>query len=170
MGRYWLFILLSAALISSCNSDKPKFERIVFHQSICLGDCDAYHLEINRDTSVRIFGEDVYQNTGKFDYRSAVDKEGYFIGKARSADFKKLDSIIQHIGIDTLKFDPVTCCDAPVYTIIVYFDHKKVVLKSMNPPEKANELIGVLETICRNSDVRRTLDPFVLEGQKEHGF
>lgn len=170
MNRIFPALILLIFTILSCKSEKPKFEKIVFHSSICFGNCDAYHLEIKRDTAVRIYGETVYEHTDKIDYLDDVERQGYFTGKAKSSDFKKLDSIIQNIGIDTLKFADANGSDASVYTIIVYYNNKKVLLKSMNPPEQAYDLIRVLSSICRNSDVRRTYEVFELEEQKKYGY
>ena len=93
-----------------------------------------------------------------------IDKEGYFVGNATDSNFRRLDSIIQNIGIDTLKFNNLTCCDGVLYTIIVYYDGEKKILKSMFPPEKANDLISTLYSICKEGNVIRTDDRFEIEG------
>ena len=162
-GKSIYFIILSM-VIFGCRSGKPKLEKIIFHTSLCFGECSVYHLEVKNNKAVRLYAETVFKNTGKFNYQNDIDKEGYFVGKATDANFRRLDSIIQNIGIDTLKFNDLNCCDGVLYTIIVYYDGKKKILKSMFPPEKANDLISTLYSICKESNVMRTDDGFEIEG------
>jgi len=166
MNRIVPIIAVILFAITGCKTEEHQsFEKIIFHNSRCFGDCDVYHLEIKGDTSVKVYGEAVYQHSGRKMYIHSPDKEGYFSGKAKRNEFKTLDSIIRHIGIDTIKFDNSDCCDGIIYTIIIYREGKRIELKSMFPPEKARQLIAVLNSICRNSDVKRTAKPFTLEGQ-----
>ena len=165
MNRIIPIIAVILFALSGCKTENPGFEKIIFHNSRCYGNCDVYHLEIKGDMSVRIYAETVYKLTGN-GYIYLPDKEGYFTGKAKRSDFNRLDSIIRHIGVDTLKFDNVDCCDGIIYTIIIYREGKRIELRSMFPPEKAHHLIEVLNVIKRNSDTERTKQPFTLEGQE----
>lgn len=96
-------------------------------------------------------------------YEEDFEKEGYFLGNANPTDYKRLDSILQNIGLDTLTFKDITCCDGIVYTIIVYYNGEKKIFKSMSPPEMANNLISTLYDICTKSKLKRADKDFVLE-------
>lgn len=161
-GKYIYFLILVVVLVS-CKTGKPKLEKIIFHSSMCFGTCSVYHLEVKNNQDVRLFAETVYKDPKKLLYEEDFEKEGCFVGKANATDYKRLDSILQNIGLDTLTFKDITCCDGVVYTIIVYYDGEKKIFKSMLPPESANELISTLYDICTNSALKPASKDFVLE-------
>jgi hypothetical protein len=86
---------------------------------------------------------------------------------ATDTAYKRLDSILQNIGLDTLKFKDITCCDGIVSTIIVYYDGKRKISRSVSPPEEANDLITTLYDICTDSSVKPSGKDFVLETMKD---
>jgi hypothetical protein len=102
-------------------------------------------------------------------HRSAVDnigdssKMGYFTGRVADTTFNKLKLAITTLGIDTVKFRPITCCDGALKTIIVYYDGKRKFLRSMFPPKTANNLIGLLQGICEQDNLQRTSSKFNIE-------
>jgi hypothetical protein len=166
MANKFTCLMILISVICSCKNSKPGFEKIIYHTSSCFGTCPVYHLEIKNNKEVRVFAETVYKHPEKMVYEEDFEKEGYFVGKASNLAFKKLDSIVQHIGLDTLKFGDVTCCDGIIYTIIVYYNGERKVFKSMFPPEEARDLIATLNDICKNSSVKHSSKDFVLETMK----
>lgn len=166
MANKLICLAMLISVICSCKSNKPGFEKIIYYTSPCFGTCPVYHLEVKNNKEVRVFAETVYKHPENMLYQEDFEKEGYFVGKASDVAFKKLDSIVQHIGLDTLTFKDINCCDGIVYTIIVYYNGERKVFKSMFPPEEASDLIAVLNDICRNSAVKRSSKDFVLETMK----
>ncbi len=88
---------------------------------------------------------------------------GYFTGKISDVNFHKIDSLIKEIGIDTVNYKQATCCDSPVYTIIVYHNGKRKYLKSMYPPKKMDGIINELYKTCQNNNFKKTDKILIIE-------
>lgn len=157
------FLILLMICIGSCKRNEQKFslEKIIFHSSMCFGTCPSYHLEIKRNRDTRLHSETVFKQG--YDYQEDKEKIGYFIGSIDSNYFKNIENLIKKIGIDTIKFDNVTCCDGSVKKIIVYYNGKRKVLESMLPPKESKELIELLYFICENNQLRKTDKKFKIE-------
>jgi len=146
------------------SDDSFKLEKIIFHTSTCLGLCPAYHLQINSDRQFKLFAETVFVEGSKTsEHKNDINKTGYFTGTVSSSNYKKLIRQLQSCNLDTLTFEDVTCCDAPLVTIIVYYNGKRKYLKSMFPPESTNDLINTLNDICENSELYRSQFKFTIE-------
>lgn len=160
-----LFLILLLTCIGSCKRKEQKFslEKIIFHSSMCFGTCPSYHLEIRRNRDTRLYSEVVFKKNS--DYEEDKEKIGYFIGSIDKTNFIKLENLIQKVGIDTLKFDNINCCDGSVIKLIVYYNGKKKVLESMFPPKESNELIKQLFFICKNHQLRKTERIFKIENK-----
>jgi hypothetical protein len=162
--NHLFYITSLVLLLSGCGKSKqPAFDRIVFHTSMCFGSCPVYHLELNKDKKIKLFAESVSKGGWGSGWDTA--KMGYFSGFASDTSFNQLSAIIKTIGIDTLTFKPIICCDGSLFTIIVYRDGKRRYLHSMFPPAKAYPLIGTLYEICKKSNLKRT-SPFKIEQPK----
>jgi hypothetical protein len=141
-------------LIKTEKHYKPiKLKKIIFHTSICNGLCPAYHLQIDSDKKIKLFAEVVFMIDHK---KLDSNKIGYFSGSISDTTFKNLITHLQMCNIDKLTFDGSTCCDAPLRTIIVYYNRKRKYLKSMSPPDRAEHLIDYLNYICEYSKLQRT--------------
>jgi len=157
-----IFFILIA--FSSCNNqEKPQFDKIIFHTTICFGACPVFHLELNKNKKVKLFAESV--PISNENWQTDTGKTGYFEGKVSDSTFRKLSNIIKIIGIDTLNFNHIICCDGSVYTIIIYRNGKRLFFRSMVPPAKARPLIGTLYQICRESNLKRISTPFNIENE-----
>ncbi|MCX6164925.1 MAG: DUF6438 domain-containing protein [Ignavibacteriae bacterium] len=135
-----------------------KLKKIIFHTSICNGLCPAYHLQIDSDKKIKLFAEVVFKISGnkKIEHKLDSNKIGYFSGSISDTTFKNLITHLQICKIDKLTFDGSTCCDAPLRTIIVYYNGKRKYLKSMFPPDEAKHLIDYLKNICEYSKLLKT--------------
>jgi len=141
-----------------------KLNKIIFHTSTCLGLCPVYHLQIDNNRQFKLFAETVYRKGSKVSERIIdVNKTGYFTGTVSKDKYKKLIKQLQLCNIDTLTFEDVTCCDAPLITIIVYYNGKRKYLKSMFPPDSADDLITTLNDICEKSNLHRSKFEFTIE-------
>jgi hypothetical protein len=155
-------IIYALALLSlSCNNNRPAFDKIIFHTSICFGTCPAYHLELDSHRRIKLFAESVPDE--KLPMWHDTTKMGYFTGIADENKFDQLSHIIQTIGVEKLKFNGINCCDGSMIRIIIYRNGKKTMLASMFPPEKAGPLISVLYQICGTSNLKRSTKPFNIE-------
>ncbi|MDB5228068.1 MAG: hypothetical protein JWN78_2261 [Bacteroidota bacterium] len=151
--------------LSSCKETATGTQKalIIFHTSACFGYCPVYHLQVNNDKTARLFAEVVYKNAS-----TEIDSSetGYFVGSVSDTLFNKLKIELAKIDLDNLNFDGQDCCDAPIITIIVYYDGKRKFLRSMFPPAIADNLISVLNQICVEGNFTRTSETFHLEGQE----
>ncbi|MBL7937387.1 MAG: hypothetical protein JNM51_16395 [Bacteroidia bacterium] len=165
MFRYITSLFITIVLLS-CGQKRndTSFDKIVFHTSSCFGFCPVYHMEIDKNKNVLLYSQAVYKDNHSFDLDS--NKTGYFTGLAIDTTFEKLSSEVAKIGIDTLNFKDVLCCDGSVTTIIIYYNGKRKFLQSMVPPAKARKLISTLYDICETSKVKRTSEKFIIESEK----
>jgi hypothetical protein len=154
-------------LTSEAQEDKSfKFEKIIFHTTGCFGTCPTYNLEIDNDKTVKLFTSQFYAELKKPLYIETLDtsKMGHFTGSINNRTYNDLINILQASNIDSLSFDSsAMCCDGSVKTIIIYYNGKKKYLKSMFPPDKADNLIGSLYAICKDSNLKRTTEKFKIE-------
>lgn len=166
-----LIIAIVFASILGCSSpEKITLEKIVFHSSRCFGSCPAYHAQIDHDKTILLYSEYVSSKSGSAIKLNDPDttKVGYFTGKVNEADYSDLERELQNIGINDLQFDEnLTCCDASLITIIVYYNNgKRKVLKSMFPPQEANRLIFLLYGIIESAELHRADQKFDIEGEE----
>jgi hypothetical protein len=152
-----LFILLFGSFFLSCNK-KPAFDKIIFHTTGCFGSCPTYYLELDQDKKVKLFAAHIFKGE-PFN----IADTGHFAGSADDKTFKVLSTIIDTIGVDTLKFNGSTGSDGSLYTIIIYRNGKRMYLQSMFPPSKASPLIFALYDICTKSELARSTKPFSIE-------
>jgi len=158
----WIF---TTTLLLSVQSDNPiKLEKIIFHTSMCLGNCPIYHLEVDQNKTFKLYAEKVYKDPTNFKSQEMdSSKVGYFVGKLDAETYTKLITELNSVGLDSLKFDGPNCCDAQIKTLIVYYNGKRKYLKSMFPPQKASNLISILYEICKSGKGQRTSKQFTIE-------
>ena len=159
----YALIIITVLTIFSCKKKDGKFklDKIIFHSSQCFGSCPIFHLEVNKDRFAYLFAETVHKTSS--DYGLDKQRMGYFTGKIDTTNFNKIDSLIQEIGIDTVNYKKVICCDSPIYTIIIYHNGKRKYLKSMYPPKKMSWIINELYNICQKNELKKTNKIFFIE-------
>lgn len=138
-----------------------KLENITFHTSACHGFCPTYHLQIDSLRQFKLHAEQVYLPG----YTRNLDsnKIGYFTGVVDDSSYAWLTGSLETIGLDSLKFDDITCCDAPIITLVILYNGKRKFLRSMIPPEKATYIIYRLNWICQNSRMKRSRTAFKID-------
>ncbi|HEY0092275.1 MAG TPA: DUF6438 domain-containing protein [Flavobacterium sp.] len=156
-------LLFAIMLAFGCASKKEadKFEKVVFHTSRCFGDCPVYHLQVNNDKTFLLSKEESVRSAKQSAMGTGQSETDYFKGKVRDEDYSLLLSELEKT--DSLKFKGENCCDAPLRTIISYYNGKRKYVQTMFPPEKAKPLIEVLMRICKSENLTPT-EKFVLEG------
>ncbi len=161
-------LCVSVLLFSECRRpEKINLEKIVFHTTRCFGSCPAYHSQIDSNKAFRLFAEyvgntpDIAINLNNPD----TSKMGYFTGTVSNTQYAELENELQLIGLDNLHFDGADCCDGSVKTIIIYYNGKRKVLKSMRPPREADKLISLLRYITESTSTQRTKKIFLIEGE-----
>jgi hypothetical protein len=108
---------------------------------------------VNNNKSVKLFSEQVYQNTPGWTLDSS--KMGYFKGFANDTSFNKLVNELQNINLDSLKYDKINCCDGSIITLIIYYNGKRKYLKSMVLPESTDSLVSTLYEISGTSNLTK---------------
>ncbi len=146
-------------------NQKALFEKIIFHTSACYGFCPVYHLEVNAKKEIKLLANEVFELDSVENYKLDQKKIGSFYGKLDQKRFTKLNDALRKIGLDQLKFDGQTCCDGSIITIIVYYQGKKKIFRSMFPPQEAQNLISILYEICQKSNLKRAKSKFSIEDE-----
>lgn len=140
-----------------------SFEKIIFHTTSCYGRCPIYHLQLTQDKQIRLHTEDAYRNDKDFSFKRDSSKTGYFTGSIQDSVYKNLVTALSAIDLNNLEFNNAQCCDGTLITVIVYYNGKRKVLRSMFPPAKAQKLIGMLYDICGKSELIRSTQQFSVE-------
>lgn len=164
MTKLILWIFTITLLVGVQSDNKIKMEKIIFHTSMCFGNCPIYHLEVDQNKTFKLYAEKVYKDPTNFKSQEMdSSKTGYFVGNLDDVTYNKLITELNSVGLDSLKFDGPNCCDAQIKTLIVYYNGKRKYLKSMFPPQKAGNLISILYEICKSEKGQRTSKQFTIE-------
>lgn len=143
------------------NRDKSiLFEKIIYHTTSCYGSCPTIDLEIKKDKSVYLKGQ-FYKDNFMFEVDSS--KSGVFIGKLNDTLYSELIDILQTCNLKTLYFPERHGADAPVTTLIIYYNGQRKYLKSMFPPTIADKLIEFLYLLNIKADLTRTDEKRTIE-------
>lgn len=157
-----LAILFFVLLLISCKSakDRFRFEKIMYHSGPCFGSCPSYHMQIGSDRTVLLKGDSLYnKRMGNANY----SRIGYFTGKVSDSSYNKLLNELRTVGLDTLQFGSQNCCDAPMKTLIVYYNGKRKYFRSMFPPSHTQRLITILNDIHSKTHFEPTEQRFEIE-------
>lgn len=136
------------------------FEKIIYHTTSCFGSCPTIDLEIRNDKSVYLKGE-FYKENPTYEIDSI--KSGQFIGKLNDTLFTELIDILQTSNLRKMSFPERNGADAPVTTLIIYYNGQRKYLKSMFPPTIAEKLIEFLYLISERANLTRTNEKRTIE-------
>lgn len=136
------------------------FEKIIYHTTSCFGSCPTIDLEIRNDKSVYLKGQ-FYNDNSMFETDSI--KSGLFIGKLNDILFTELLDILQTCNLRKMSFPERHGADAPVTTLIIYYNGQRKYLKSMFPPTIAEKLIEFLYLISERVNLTRTNEKLTIE-------
>lgn len=135
------------------NVDKSiVFEKIIYHTTSCFGSCPTIDLEIKNDKSVYLNGQ-FYKDNSISEMDSI--KSGQFFGELNDTLYNELINILQTSNLRTLTFPDTNGYDAPVTTLIIYYNGQRKYLKSMFPPTIAKKLIVFLYLVNTKADLTR---------------
>jgi len=136
------------------NKDKSiTFEKIIYHTTRCFGSCPIIGMGIDSNRNVYLEGE--FYEDGMGFWIDSI-KSGQFVGKLNDTLYNELIDILQTSNLKTLTFPEIYCCDAPVTTLIIYYNGQRKYLKSMFPPTLADKLIEFLYFVHEKADLTRT--------------
>lgn len=157
--------LLLAVILFSCSGQKDtvKFEKVIFHSSRCFGDCPVIHLQVNKDKSL-LLSQLKSTRMGKVAEGKASDrKEEYEYFKGEVSDVLYNELLAALAKADTVSFKGQNCCDAPMKSIIAYYNGKRKHIETMFPPEQGRQLIDVLYKISKSDKLEKTTEKFEIE-------
>jgi hypothetical protein len=135
------------------------FEKIVYHTTTCFGSCPEIDLEIDSNKRIYIHASYLMDSSSQINEK----RSGRFEGELRDSLYNELILSIQTCNLKTLEFSMVDEYDAPVRTIIIYFNGQRKYFKSNFPPNIANDLIDYLSGIRDRAKLDRTAEERVLE-------
>lgn len=137
-----------------------NFEKLIYHSTTCYGNCPRIEMEIDGDQNIYLSAE-FYKNNTFNQIDSA--RSGTFRGKIPDPLFNELIQLLQTCSLKTIVFPKRRGADAPVTTIIVYFNGEKKYLKSMFPPIISEKLIRYLFELNTKIKLFRTSEKRLLE-------
>ena len=159
-----MVILFILAFVGCRRYERVKLEKIIFHNSRCFGSCPAYHFQIDSSKALLLYSEYMHNTDNQAGVNDPdTSKMGYFTGQVNDRLYGELVSELGNVGLDELQFDGANCCDGSTKTIIVYYNGKRKVLKSMFPPKEAGKLISLLRSIAETTNTQRTDKRFQIE-------
>jgi hypothetical protein len=143
------------------NRDKTIIlEKIIYQTTSCFGSCPTIDLEIDNDKSIYVSGK---FHKGFSEYEIDSLKSGQFKGKLTDSLYNELIAILETTNLRTLEFPEKIGEDAPVTTLIIYFNGQRKYLKSMFPPTIADRLIKFLYEVNQKTKLTRTNENRILE-------
>lgn len=143
------------------NKDKSiVFEKIIYHTTSCFGSCPTIDLEIRNDKSVYLKGQ-FYKDYPMFETDSI--KSGLFKGKLNDTLYAELIDILQTCNLRKMSFPESNGADAPVTTLIIYYNGQRKYLKSIFPPTIADKIIEFLYFISERANLTRTNERRTIE-------
>jgi predicted RNA binding protein with dsRBD fold (UPF0201 family) len=119
------------------------FQEITFHSSQCNGTCPDISMSVKSNGKIALIRE-IFKKKGIVD----TVRSGAFKGVIDSSELTKLKSILSSVNWDTVKFPDRTCCDAPVIQILLTYNSKTRVYKSMDPPRSVIKVISYLQNLA----------------------
>lgn len=157
MKRWSVLLVASLAILMfSCKSARVNkgFEltKIVYHTTRCFGWCPVIDMQLDSNKTLIVNRMVFPQGKGA---KADSAASGMFTGKVSQPVYDSLVSLLVKMNIDSLKFPNTFCCDAPVVTLIVHHNGKRVYLKSMFPPEEVRGLIDILRAMALDSTLTR---------------
>lgn len=156
-----LLLSLLTAYQVQAQSAKIKLEKVVFHTGACFGSCPVLDAEVSCNRNVKFVAQTVFKAGSRSERDSS--KMGSFTGKLSKAEFKMLERIVQDLNPDTLNVKEVTCCDAPVRTLIIYYNKgKRKYIHSMILPEELTPLIAYMEKLPEHATLKKSKQAIVI--------
>jgi len=131
-----------------------RWEKIIFHSSHCYGLCPDYSLQIERDGQIKL------TNRGS-SFKPALND--HYQGILSTDQLDNLNRLLSLSHLNTLQWAPRLCCDGPVYSIILYYNNKRLYLHAMWTPVVSRKLVNFLEAQFRNKSLEKVDSVFSYE-------
>ncbi|WP_317048059.1 DUF6438 domain-containing protein [Flavobacterium sp. HTF] len=159
--------LLFCLILLSCSSEKRPvdFEKIIFHTSPCFGNCPLLNLQVNKDKSMLFYKKKSGFSPKMDSQKQDAQENEYYKGTVSDKLYNEL--LTEIAKTDTVSYKGQNCCDAPLKTIIAYYNGKRKYTQTMFPPEESKKLISVLYEICESKNLTKTTKFEIEEGEPE---
>lgn len=160
--------LIFTTIFFSCASQKNtiNFEKVVYNSSRCFGDCPIIHLEVKKDKTLRLSKmKTLRMSKYSADDNSVkkIEKEEFKFYKGKVNDELYNQLLTELAKTDTLILEGRNCCDAPMKTIIAYYNGKRKYIKTMFPPAQGENLFGIFRKISESENQVDTSEKFEFE-------
>jgi hypothetical protein len=142
-----------------------KFQKIIYRTSGCFGSCPEYQLQLDNKKKLKVHAEKMYV-AGSEPARDK-EKEGYFTGVISTKKLQEISNTLASSGLDTVTYFGPPCCDVPQKTIIIYYNNKRKVIKTLFPPASIEKMVKEMEKLMLNAELKRTSKPFRIEDPDE---
>jgi hypothetical protein len=137
------------------------FDSVDYSTGPCFGLCPEYRLRVYRNQRFKLYASKVYYLIpDSFAFHPDSSRMGYFAGTVADTLFKRLNTEIVRMKLDSLQNNGSNCCDAPMKSFTVYYKGRSKNITSMFPPPITYHFINALSDICVMNPMRRTTDTF----------
>lgn len=140
------------------NKNSIKFEKLIFHTSACYGWCPKVDIEIDNKRNIYLYGEFYKEYT-----HSEFDSTGQYIGVLKKNLYHKLIRLIRASNIEQLPKEDTKYVDAPISTLIMYYNSQRIYLKYAFPPIIARELFLFLSNLYKEVPMTKPIEQRTLE-------
>jgi hypothetical protein len=158
-----LLILIIFFLSCSPKKETVNFEKIVFHTSPCFGNCTIINLQVNKDRSLLLSKKKNSIMPKLINPENSEKKEEYEYFKGKINDMLYDQLLTELAKTDTVSFKGINCCDAPLKTIIAYYNGKRKYIETMFPPKEGENLISILYQISQTENLVKTTEKIEFE-------
>lgn len=129
------------------------FEKLVFRTTDCLGECPVINFQLDKDRNIMYSG---------YSYKDST-LTGDFSGTISEQDMDKLLQQLKNCQLQTLRWRRWRCCDAPIVTLIIYFNGQRKYLQSMVMPRISDDLVDFLYGLVPRATLTPRKEKFEFE-------
>lgn len=139
------------------------FKKIIFHTTICYGDCPVYHLELLSSGHARLHKERVHvKGEGR---HQPIDSTiiGYYSGIIKDTSLQKLVHTIKTINLQNREFGGELNEDLSTITLIIYYNDQRKLIQITWFNRVLDNLMNQLYRICDKEKLEKIDNIFELE-------
>lgn len=148
----------SKSNLTNSIAQEIKFEKIIYHSSLCFGSCPVIDLQIDSNKNILLRREVV-----SFKRNNETPSLKKYNGFLTQPEYDSVLTLLKKADYKNLQFEDVQCCDGVITTLIIYSGGDKKYLKSMMPSQQSQELINYLHKLGMKTDLPEIKEEIKLE-------
>jgi hypothetical protein len=134
------------------------FEKLIFHTTVCFGSCPVLDIQIDSNKEI-LYHALIPKNKSRLSPSDTFNCKGTL----RQPEYDQLLRLLKTSNLRNLQYNVQTCCDAPLITLIVYYNGERKYIQSMSLPPVINDLIFFLYHLNEKAVLKNIPGKIVLE-------